>query len=107
MTTKEKQEAVAKVHSNHGTLHVDANGFVLWFDPFADGEVDAIAQLRSIRRFNLVEYQKVYKKLDSEYDILDLGYWYREKGATEDKYEPPEHAWRNEIRLEQKEAADG
>jgi hypothetical protein len=91
------------VFSSHGVFNIDQNGFVLTY--VQDGpDTEDTRHMHTVRRFNLEEHRRKYKKTDVEFDILDLGYWYREAPDEGDKYAQPAHDWRKD-RME--EAANG
>lgn len=93
------QKEFGTVFSSHGTFSIDENGFVIMF--IQDGaDTQDTKHLHTVRRFNLEEYRRTYKKVDYQFDILDLGYWYRESLDDGDEYAQPAHDWRKDRRLE-------
>jgi hypothetical protein len=56
-------------------------------------------------RFDIQEYKKHYQvtELPDSIDILDLGYYYKERndltGYWAPKYEEPAHDWREEVKV--------
>lgn len=77
------------VHSPQGDIIIHpATGFV------KDGS-------DSIKQFNLHEYRGHYGKTDSEYDILDLGYW-----KFSGEYEKPNDEFRNKAKEEGRKMED-
>ena len=79
---------MAIVHSSHGEFEIDENGIVIKFD--ANPEADA--DYHNYVRFDLPEYKKHYGELDTEYDILDLGFWQKDGS-----YEAPEKDFRERV----------
>ena len=79
------------VQSSHGTFTIDDEGRPIHVRIDTD-DLDSANVLTSITRFDLDEYRLAYGRLDEEYDVLDLGYWYA--GG----YEPPAYDWRAEFR---------
>lgn len=81
------------VCSSHGTLTVNRN----------NGEVlhwNCNEELNHILKFDMVEYLTYHNLKDNSevpdyVDILDIGYWYFNKGL---KYEEPAHDWREEVK---------
>ena len=76
------------VHSSHGDFVIDENGIVTKFK--AGGWVQP--DYHNYVRFDLPEYKKHYGELDTEYDILDLGFW-----KKDGSYEPPEKDFRDRV----------
>lgn len=82
-----------EVASSNGTLTVNRN----------TGEVLAWScneELSNITKFDIVEYLtyhnlKDHSEIPEYVDILDIGYWYFNKGL---KYEEPAHDWREEVK---------
>ena len=79
---------MAIVHSSHGDFVIDENGIVTKFKAEAEAEAD----YRNYVRFDLPEYKRHYGELDTEYDILDLGFW-----KKDGSYEPPEKDFRDRV----------
>ena len=79
---------MAIVHSSHGDFVIDENGIVIKFKAEAEAEAD----YHNYVRFDLPEYKKHYGELDTEYDILDLGFW-----KKDGSYEPPEKDFRDRV----------
>lgn len=81
------------VHSSHGDLTVTAEGYVLH-----DKSTYADHELENITRFDIGEYKKHYNvaSIDTDRDILDLGYWYRAGKFI--RYEEPVQSWRDEAK---------
>jgi hypothetical protein len=101
---------VGEVRSSYGELLIHADGTVFSAEACdgADGDDGGAGELhlKSIRRFNLVEYLQTYglegddRELPEGFDILDLGYWYEatdSEGVVSVKYEPPEYQWRKDV----------
>jgi hypothetical protein len=92
--------ALATVHSSWGDFDIDAHtGEVIKYRRFSETEDfgDFINPL--ITRFDLVEYRAYYPDEQhpaSDYDILDLGFWY----GLKNRYEPPVMEWRKECEYE-------
>jgi len=63
------------VHSTYGDFEINAKGQPLDHDAINAALYEPYDGVR-INRFDLDEYKKTYGKLDTEYDILDLGYWH-------------------------------
>jgi hypothetical protein len=78
------------VHSSHGDIAIDDNGYVVVAESKYDDK-----ELINISRFDLVEYQKAYpdEPMPDEFDILDLAYW-TDKGD----YIPAEEDFRNDVK---------
>lgn len=98
-----------KVRSSHGTVYLDDNGAVrsVVLDDSTDPDAQSLLQ---IRRFDLDEHVRTYGKVDREFDILDLGYWWMWRDFENipvRKYEPPAYDWRELTAQFQKEAASG
>jgi hypothetical protein len=79
---------MAIVHSSHGEFEIDENGIVIKFDANPEAEAD----YHNYVRFDLPEYKKHYGELDTEYDILDLGFW-----KKDGSYETPEKDFRDRV----------
>lgn len=78
------------VSSSHGQFVIDCSGRILQVD-------DESGELPNVTRFDVAEWEKYWgRKLDDSLDILDLGYWYDDKGT--ERYEEPAHDWRLEIK---------
>jgi hypothetical protein len=77
------------VHSSHGDFTINENGEVIDLKLDTDCP-DTERHFKSITKFDLNEYKEYYGQLESEYDILDLGYWHT-------KYEKPDLDWRKRI----------
>lgn len=75
------------IHSTHGDFHVNDIGLPLNFHELWE------ALSVQIIKFDFDEYKRTYEKLDSEFDILDLGYWYKASDGTLE-YEAPEPDFR-------------
>lgn len=92
----ENTDDLIEVRSSHGTLFVDKSGAVI--EVRVDQPVDEDARfLQQIRRFDLDEYVRTYSESAREFDILDLGFWWRDisvEGIPILKYEPPDSEWR-------------
>jgi hypothetical protein len=91
--------ALATVRSSHGVFTINAEtGHVIEFSKFhpddPEGEI-----YRQITCFDLLEYRDYYPNEQhpaTDYDILDLGYWYGHNHA----YEPPVLDWRQDCAYE-------
>lgn len=80
---------VMTVHGSYGDLILDQWGKVIeYIDPYDEPDY------ADIIRFNLEEYKHTYGQVDSDYDILDLGFWFRKPDGSIG-YEPPAYEWRN------------
>lgn len=89
------------VRSSHGEFSIKTSGHVIEFVADSD-DLESVAHLSSITRFNIVEYLQTYPEEEflDEFDILDLGYWYFEKdehGELHQKYTPPDYVFRRDI----------
>jgi hypothetical protein len=83
------------VHSSHGDFVIDENGIVTKFkaeESASQSDAEAEADYHNYVRFDLPEYKKHYGELDTEYDILDLGFW-----KKDGSYEPPEKDFRDRV----------
>jgi len=97
------------IASSHGELTVDAEGFVIERRVDND-EADGGKHLKSITRFDLVEWRKHWGNPETDrIDILDLGYWHTDPKTNTIAFEPPDAKWRSEIAeiLRQRRAAAG
>lgn len=94
----------ATVHSSSGDITIDSNGFVIDYTDTTCGFIKAseLECIRAITRFNLIECQQYYGELNTNFDILDLGYWYRDPVGDNlcGCYEPPEYDFRKTIEKE-------
>jgi hypothetical protein len=89
----EEEEEAHTVGSSYGTLSINSGGFVTRQE--IDDPVDG-KHLLSIEAFDLTEWHKYWRtEFPSHFDILDLGYWYAEKG--ERHYAPADATWRKDI----------
>lgn len=61
------------VHSSHGLLRIDAEGYVTDREICRAGTCDDC--VRDIERFDLEEYKSVFGALPSDFDILNLAGW--------------------------------
>jgi hypothetical protein len=69
----------------------------------ADPAKEQAVPLRNIYRLDVDEWRKAWPNEElagTEQDILDFGFWYTVGGQV--LYEPPAHAWREEIRKDLK-----
>lgn len=91
--------ALATVHSSWGDFSIDAHtGEVIEYHPF-DADNPEASIYTQVTRFDLEEYRGYYPNEPhptTDYDILDLGYWY----GRANKYEPPVDPWRTECAYE-------
>lgn len=96
------------VVSSHGTLTIDGEGRVHHFEPNETGDPKDIKHLNSITRFDLREWCRHHDgfTFPHRFDILDLGYWYKNVREQEVKYVPADKDWRKTV-AEQKEASNG
>ena len=87
----------AEVHSSQGLYVIDAaTGYVL--ERQLDMEPGADPSYLSVTRFDLDEWQRYWgEPLATDYDILDLGFWYGEDGET---YEAPVLDWRDDVKAD-------
>lgn len=72
-----------------GSITIGVDGDVLETDIKSAEHSDLYS---SIVKFDLAEYRRHYGKTDTQYDILDLGYW-----CSDGKYEPAEEDFRNSV----------
>ena len=101
MDTKTKIE-LATVRGSHGTLDINYHtGMVIEYHPANTEPEPDPDGYQDIFLFNLPEYCAYWKEpLQDSYDILDLGYWYRDTKTSELKYEPPADDWRKDYARE-------
>lgn len=92
---QQDNKVAAQVFSSEGSVSINKSGYVLTFDENVD------SYFKDILRFDLVEQAVWWGKktgnmpqLESEYDVLDLGYW--KKDGT---YIFPDFLHRNTIVL--------
>jgi hypothetical protein len=92
----ENTDDLIEVRSSHGTLFVNEAGTVVEVRIEQPADKDA-RFLQQIRQFDLDEYVRTYDESAREFDILDLGFWWRDttvEGIPILKYEPPDGEWR-------------
>lgn len=90
--------ATFTINSSHGTITADSKtGKVVSIDLTCNCKPNEQC-INTIERFDVDEFKKTYKmkRMLSDVDILDLGYWIGEK------YEEPVQDWRDEFRKEEK-----
>jgi hypothetical protein len=86
-----------RVASSHGLLTIDARGYVMSRDIDND-DPDGSGHLARISRFDLAEWRRYWRKgKPGSFDILDLGYWYRDTITQRILFEPPDEKWRNDV----------
>ena len=71
------QRITATVHSTYGDYDISEDGMVV--------SGPAYYNHRRLVRFDLSEYKKHYGNVDTEYDIIDVGFWH-----ADGSYVPPE-----------------
>lgn len=90
-----------EVHSSNGDFIIKSSGHIISFTPDQEIDNNTLEHMQQIKRFNVVEYLQVYGgTLPTDFDILDLGYWYAKPGEDDNlcqKYEPPAYDWRRDI----------
>ena len=95
------------VHSSSGELVVKRSSGQIIAVVLEDNEDENTAHLEKITQFNFAEFKRHYGKLDDEYDILDLGYWFDNPRGPNTllglDYADPDNAWRAQIKKEKRE----
>jgi len=79
----DKKNNYCVVHSAYGDIKIDKDGVP--FDiKFNDTNYKG-CYIEDIKKFDLDEYKNHYGSNDSEYDILDIGYWAKHGYIKPDK----------------------
>jgi len=86
----DKTRGTMTVHSTNGDITITEEGI-----PVSLYETWQMMQVK-ILCFDLWEYKRVYGKLEDEYDVLDLGYWWTTSDGTLE-YEKPDPNFREDV----------
>lgn len=97
------------VTSSHGSLVIDRHGFVLSREIAACCPINSLSgedhfDLLTAFAFDVWEWEDYWGKRFgdvSDFDILDLGYWYVGKNGQVE-YEAPANHWREELKIRRK-----
>lgn len=96
------------VGSSHGNFTIDTDGYIIE-RRIDNKDSDDGSHLAHITRFDLAEWRHVWSNPNqTEIDILDLGYWYKDPATNKSIYVTPDTDWRKEIAeilLQRKRAA--
>ena len=84
MTNTTKTYWTAIVHSSFGDITINNQGLPVCIHPTPGVEARP-DPLDQIVRFNLAEYEAHYGDLPTEFDILDLGYWFDDPATRHDR----------------------